>query len=620
MIDVCRLSKAYSSQVLFADVSFQVNPGEKVGLVGRNGHGKTTMLRMIAGLEQPDQGEIRLPRHCRLGYVTQALDFGAATALDEACLGLRGEARTETWRAEKVLAGLGFERDDLCRHPSAFSGGFQVRLNLAKVLLAEPEVLLLDEPTNYLDVIAIRWLTGFLNAWPGELVLVTHDRSFMDAVVTHVLAIHRCGVRKMRGRTAKVYEQIEKDEAVYEKTRKHELQRRKQLQEYIDRYRAQKRMAASVQSKVKQLERMGHKERLRAHKDLDFVFTHIPTPAKAVLHAVGIRFGFEPDRPLIRDFSLSVGQRDRICVIGKNGKGKTTLLRLLAGELRPLAGEVKLHNKTRIAHFAQAHAADLDEHKNVEQEIMDAGADRNRARAICGLMLFSGDAALKPVSVLSGGERSRLLLGRILASPGNLLLLDEPTNHLDIQSSDAFVQAVEDYPGAAVIVTHNEMFLRELANRFVIFQGGRVELFEGRYDDFLAGVGWEEERERQAAEQAEQAAASAADGALSRKEIRRLRAEFSARSAKVLRPLEERVRQTEGRIMELEARQERVERDLIEASEAGEPGRIGELGRESQRLRNEIDALYDALERAADELKQASVQFEDEREQLDALK
>jgi ATP-binding cassette subfamily F protein 3 len=603
MLQVSNLSKAYGGQRVFEEVSFLVSPGERVGLVGRNGHGKTTLLRLLAGEEHPDTGEIVFQRGVRLGYLTQELAFSQPTILEEACLGLGTERAEERWRVEKVLAGLGFSHEDMRLHPAVLSGGFQVRLNLAKVLVGEPDLLLLDEPTNYLDVVSIRWLSAALRAWKGALLLVTHDRKFMDDVVTHVLGIHRARVRKVRGQTGALYEQLAREEEVHEKTRLNDERRRREIELFIERFRAKATLASRVQSRVKTLARMERREKLETLKELEFGFRHEPSPARTPLTAAGLTFGYAPERPpLIRDFSLAVGRQDRICVIGQNGRGKTTLLRLLTGDLAPQRGEVLLHPRTRVAYYAQTNLKRLDDGRTVEEEVMAAGCERQRARDLCGLMMFEGEAALKRVGVLSGGEKSRLLLARLLITPANLLVLDEPTNHLDMSSADAMLEALDDFPGAVVMVTHNEMFLHALANRFVVFQGGEVSLFEGRYQDFLDQVGWRgEERAAPSASRSPEAAPEGAgDGpgrGSRRKELRRLRAEVITRQSRTLGPLGARMAEIEARIEALEAQERAAEEELIALATAGsgDGRRLGELGRQSREAKAEIERLFEEL-------------------------
>ena len=268
MIAIDNLSKSYGNQILFEEVHFQINARERVGLVGRNGHGKTTLFSMIVGEEHPDSGTITTPRNYRIGYVRQHLDFTADTLLDEGKKGLPEAERHQQWKVEKILSGLGFSSADMQRHPSEFSGGYQVRLNLAKVLLSEADLLLLDEPTNYLDITSIRWIEDYLINWPHELLLITHDRSFMDRVVTHTIGIHRTKIRKIPGNTEKFYTQIALDEEIYEKTRLNDERRQKEVEQFITRFRAKARLANLVQSRIKLLDKMGKKDKLETLKSL----------------------------------------------------------------------------------------------------------------------------------------------------------------------------------------------------------------------------------------------------------------------------------------------------------------------------------------------------------------
>ncbi|MBW1810797.1 MAG: ABC-F family ATP-binding cassette domain-containing protein [Deltaproteobacteria bacterium] len=601
MIQITNLTKAFGRQDVFDDVSLALHRGERLGLVGRNGHGKTTLLRIIMGLEAVDEGQVQIPKNYSLGYLTQALQFTQATVVAEACLGLAPGKETEVWRVEKVLAGLGFRVADLERPPEEFSGGFQVRLNLAKTLVGTPDLLLLDEPTNYLDVVSIRWLAAHLRGWKGELILITHDRAFMDGVITHVAAIHRHKIRKVKGSTDKLYELIDCEEEVYEKTRLNEEKKRKEAEAYILRFRSKARLATNVQSRIKALAKIEKKEKLVTHKDLRFSFGFAATPAKTLLSTSGLSFSYTPDRRLIEDFNLAVGQRDRICVIGHNGQGKTTLLRLLAGDLTPDAGQVHLHNKTSIGYFAQTNIVDLNPTWSIEQEFMSMGCERQRARGIAGAMMFEGDLAEKKTQVLSGGERSRVLLGKILAKNSNLLLLDEPTNHLDMQSSDAFLNAVDSFEGSVIMVTHNEMFLNQLANRFLVFQQDHITYFEGAYQEFLDKVGWFDEQSlpNGAAPSKTQVTKDLPKSAknLSQKELRRRRAALVTRASKELKPLKERMAYLEQEIMAAEERLDQLNQELIDTPPTADGRRFSELSREHGTLKQHIETCFEELEK-----------------------
>src|SRR5512136_1888316 len=495
MIIVDDLSKSYGKQGLFDTIGFKVNRRERVGVVGRNGHGKTTLFRMIIGEEEPDAGTITKPRKYRMGYVEQRMRFTEPSVLLEGAKGLAHDASNEIWRVEKVLTGLGFEAADLEKKPSELSGGYQVRLNLAKVLVGDYQMLLLDEPSNYLDITSIRWLERFLAAWPGELLLITHDRSFMDNVVTHVLGIHRRKVRKIEGNTGKYYEQIAAEEEIYEKTRINDERKRKEMDLFITRFRAKARLGGLVQSRVKSLEKMEKREKLEAIQNLEFAFAEKPGYHKYAMDVRDISFAYSPDRPLIRRFTISVGAKDRVFVIGRNGRGKTTLLRLLAGDLEARSGEITSPQSVAAGYFEQTHISTLTESNTVLEEIgsADPEGEPKRARLIAGGMMFEGDDALKKIAVLSGGEKSRVLLGKLIATPINLLLLDEPTNHLDIASNDALLGAIDNFDGAVIMVTHNEMFLHALAERLVVFDNDDIVVYEGGYQRFLDRVGWKDE-------------------------------------------------------------------------------------------------------------------------------
>src|SRR3989339_1680525 len=268
MLQINNLSLSFCGEELLDDISFNIHSGERIGLVGRNGSGKTTIFKLITGEITPDEGRIILPKNYTVGYLKQHLQFNEATVLDEACLGLKAEEKDQIWKAEKILSGLGFSEDEFYKSPAEFSGGFQVRLNLAKVLLAEPHLLLLDEPTNYLDIISIRWLKRFLQRWSNELMIITHDRDFMNSVTTHTLGIHRLKTKKIEGDTAKLFEQIAVEEESYGKTLQKEQKKREEAMEFINRFRAQAARASMVQSRVKALEKMGEKEELVKVADL----------------------------------------------------------------------------------------------------------------------------------------------------------------------------------------------------------------------------------------------------------------------------------------------------------------------------------------------------------------
>jgi ATP-binding cassette subfamily F protein 3 len=617
MISVKNISKLYATRALFSDVNFDVLAGEKIGLVGRNGHGKTTLFRIIAGEEEPDKGNVFMPNNYSIGYLGQHLIFTKPTVLEEGCRGLGPEEIGAEWKVEKILSGLGFSEEDFKRNPSEFSGGFQMRIALTKALVSEPNMLLLDEPTNFLDIVSIRWLEKFLRSWKNELIVISHDRDLVDSVTTHIVGIHRGMVRKMKGSTGKYYAQLHADEELHEKRRVQDEKKRKEIMVYVNTFRSKASHASRVQSNIKRLERMDKLDKLEEIRTLSFSFNYEPFRAGQMMDVNDLTFSYDGKEPyLISGLNFTVNRHDKICIVGKNGKGKTTLLKLLSGRLDPVSGSVKTHTQALLAYYEQANTADLDGELTVEEEISKGRAfiDKSRVRGICGAMMFSGDDAEKKVKVLSGGERSRVLLGKILAAPSNILFLDEPTHHLDIESCQAMMEAVRDFEGAALVVAHDEHFLNEVATKLIVFKNDRAFLYPGNYREFLDSVGWEEDGPNKPLPAKPQSAPPAikqpvgpvppksvaprVEKGHSSKIARRARAEFVAMRSKVLKPLEAKIKSLEDEIISSEARVAAVNDELVKASRKGGLGAIrrSELSRELKELTENIDSYYVRLD------------------------
>ncbi len=617
MLQVTNIEKSYGKQMLFDGVCFTVNPRERVGLVGRNGHGKSTLFRIVLGEEHQDSGTITVPSGYTIGHLSQHINFTENSVIDEACLALptNEDHIDETYKAEAILHGLGFTNMDFERHPSSLSGGYQVRLNLAKVLVSEPNLLLLDEPTNYLDIVSVRWLTQFLRAWRNELIIITHDRDFMDSVTTHTMIIHRCKVRKVSGGTQKLYSQILIEEEIYEKTRQNDEKKRKEIEQFINRFRAQATKASAVQSRIKALAKHEKLDKLEEIKSPDFKFRSAPFEAKWLMTIEDLSFGFSQNGPQLFDrLSFAVGKKDRIAVIGKNGKGKTTLLNLLAKELSPTSGDLKTHPNTKIAYFGQTNISRLHPAKTALQEIMESHPDcsQGEARAICGLMMFEGDSALKKVSVLSGGEKSRVLLGKLLVSPANLLMLDEPTNHLDMESIDSLIEAIEAFDGAVIIVTHSELILEAVATKLIIFDNDNVSVFEGTYLDFLERVGWSDEggvREKKGKKQEVQKN-------VNRKDSKKLRAAIVSDKSKMLNSLKTRIATIEAEITKLEQTVELSTQDLLQASVKGKALEIKKLAQSIDNAKTRIEKLFKELESVTAELDTKALEYDQQLNEL----
>lgn len=497
MIKITDLAISFVGKTLFKDVNIALNNNDKIGLIGQNGCGKSTFFKLLLQQLEADEGEIIIPKGYKIGHLAQHIKFTHQTVIDEVCSTLPEERQYETWKGEEILMGLGFSLDDiLLKSPHDFSGGYQVKINLAKLLLNEPNMLLLDEPTNYLDIHSVRWLKKFLRNWDGELILITHDRDFMDSIISHTLHIYRGNFKKIPGNTEKIHEKIAISEEIYEKTRINEAKQREKTEAWINRFKAKASMAKRAQSKMKQLAKEDRKEKLQDIATLDFKFNHLDKSIKDDIASVeNLCFGYD-EQKIIKQLSFQVEPEDKICVIGKNGKGKSTLLKLIMNNLAPNSGKITTHEKTEIGYFGQMNIDQLNPERSIYEELQNSAPTVNetKIRGVCGNMMFPGGLSNKKISVLSGGEKSRVMLGKILLKPANLLLLDEPTNHLDMESCESLLTAIQYFPAAVIMVTHSEYFLKEAANKLIVFDNDETFVFEGSYQDFLKKVGWSDEK------------------------------------------------------------------------------------------------------------------------------
>ncbi|HXH75021.1 MAG TPA: ABC-F family ATP-binding cassette domain-containing protein [Bacteriovoracaceae bacterium] len=586
MIQTFDLAKGFGTQVLFENVTFTLGKGERVGLVGRNGSGKSTLFKILLGEEVCDKGDVVFPKNYRIGTLKQHLVFSEPSILLEGMTALPEEAMFDEYKVEKMLMGLGFKLEDMNRPPSDFSGGYQIRLNLAKVLLSEPDCLLLDEPTNYLDIVSMRWLTKFLRAFKGEMILITHDRGFMDEVTTHTMGIWRQKLVKIPGGTVKYFEQIILEEEIHGKTKANSDKKRKELEEFVARFKAKASKAAQAQSRMKLLEKMPDIESLAMVSTLDFEFNHKECPGKVLLEAKDLAFGYGPEL-LFRDLSFTIIKGDKIAIIGKNGKGKSTLLNLIAGELNPNTGLVSKNVNLLMGHFGQTNINRLSLENSVEEEITSADPNlaRDRVRGICGTMMFSGDLAKKKIKVLSGGERARVLLGKLLARPTNLLLLDEPTNHLDQESVEALTIELQNYPGAVIIVTHSENILRDVASSLIVFHQGKAEFLRENYDGFLKKIGWEEERDdsKKVPEKS------------SSRDVKRLRADAIIERSREATPHKKKMEMLEKKIMNWEEEQNVLESSMLELAGKGDSKKIQDCSVRLGQVKKKIDLGFEEL-------------------------
>ena len=574
MIELINISKSYPTGNLYTDLNLRLNSGDKVGLVGRNGTGKSTLFKLILGEEHQDTGEIKFPKAYKIGALKQYFDFKEKTLIDETASALSEENKYDIYRAEKMLFGLGFSEADLEKDPKSFSGGFQIRINLAKLLLTEPNMLLLDEPTNYLDILSIRWLKAFLKTFQGEVILITHDREFMDSVCTHTLGIVRRSAFMIPGGTRKFFEQISANEEHHEKQKIAQDKKIKDLEEFIAKNKARAATATLAQSKVKILEKMEILEDINYDANLDFDFNYKETAAKFLVEVKDLSFGYTPDNVLFENISCALTRGETIGIIGKNGKGKSTLLNAIAGELEPLSGNVDFHPSCTFGHFGQTNISHLNPKNTIMDEIYSVNHKLPEAviRSICGLMMFSGDNAKKKISLLSGGEKSRVMLGKIIAQDVNLLFLDEPTNHLDIDSIDALTEAIKRFKGSCIIVTHSEELLKAVCDKLIVFRDDKAEYFNGTYNEFLEQIGWEDD----AGEQKPKVVKPKRN----KKEIRKLRSLIVAEKSQALKPIK-------TQIEEIEA--------LSGAQKSKMQSKLNELNQELDRLNAEFEKRMDEI-------------------------
>lgn len=495
MINIINLQKSFKEQTLFTDVTFTIGDKEKIGLIGRNGSGKSTFIKMLLSAEDPESGTIEVPDSLQIRSLEQHLNFSEDTILKQVASALPPDAFGEDWKAKSILMGLGFQETDFDRPPQEFSSGFQVRVRLAEALVSESHLLLLDEPTNYLDILSLRWLERFLKNWKGAFILITHDQHFMEEVVTHVVGIHRGRMRKMKGTPKKLLQQIKLEEDVHEKTRQNQEKKQEKTKKFISQFRAGARSAGLVQSRIKSLDKQKISEKLAKIPKVVFNFKHEPFKGNSLLQVDNIFFGYDVENLLIQDFSLTTFPGDKIAIIGRNGKGKSTLSKILVGKLKPQQGTVKIGANLKIGYFGADSKDSLTPEKTILEELMTTipNVTEQQVRNVCGSLLFSGEAVKKTISKLSGGEKSRVSLGKVILSAVQVLVLDEPTNHLDLESCQALAKALKEFPGTVIFVTHDEAMLSEVASRLVIFEQGSVMTKEQTYAQFLESGGWAEE-------------------------------------------------------------------------------------------------------------------------------
>jgi len=627
VIAAVNISLQFGGRYLFKEMSFHVGPRDRIGLVGSNGTGKSTLLKVLVGEQMPESGEITRARYVSVGYLPQEgmaaagrslyreVESAFGTVLEiqdrlddvhrkmdvtdhatpefQELLEVFGELQhkleaSDAFRMkaaiEKVLMGLGFQERDFERQTEEFSGGWQMRIALAKLLLMQPSLLLLDEPTNHLDLDSLQWLEEYIRSYEGSVMIVSHDRRFLNNMTAKTYELSLGRLTEYAGNFEfYVREKAERQEqhiAAY----KNQQQQIKQTEQFIERFRYKATKARQVQSRIKQLEKLDRIEIEDGEKEIRFSFPPSPHSGRVAMELRGIR---KKDGPLTIfdgvDFDIERG--DRIAFVGVNGAGKSTLSRIIAG-VEPFDGGTRTvgHNVV-VSYFAQHQAEELNQHNDVLQTVDEVatGEIRKQLRNLLGCFLFSGDDVFKRVGVLSGGEKSRLALAKMLLQPSNLIVMDEPTNHLDMRSKGVLQDALADFDGSYLIVSHDRDFLDPLVTRVVEFRGGRLKTYLGNVSDYL------EARQRDAVPDS---AATPAATMPTERERKRLEAETRQKRYAQTKPVQEKIAALERSIERLEAEKSHLERTMADPEFYKEGERVKEITARYRALPDELAAAY----------------------------
>lgn len=624
ILKVSSIAKYFGAECLFSEVSFIIGRGEKVALVGRNGEGKTTLFRAIAGQAEYDAGSIEAIGNARIGYLQQDVAFttdgtlyqevetvfASQRELEEELRQLeaamsRSEVYNDPERMEKAMAeyarltaefearggygyptlikttlfGLGFDESDLTLPMAALSGGQRVRTALAKLLLIGFDLLLLDEPTNHLDIAATEWLEGYLKAYPGAVLIVSHDRYFLDAVCTKVVELENGTASSYTGNYSSYIAQKELKLRLQGKEYKRQQEEMERLREFIRRFRGNfnlRRQVADREKKLARLEAVAV-DRPRRAQNVKLSFDIDQRGGDEVLRLRGLSKAYG-DNTLFRDFTTVLFRGERVALVGPNGSGKTTFIKVLLGQSEPSAGSFEWGANLTIGYFSQELCA-LDDSKTLVEEIMEEGDFLpGEARSILGRFLFSGEDAFKPVSILSGGERNRLIMAKLVISRANVLVLDEPTNHLDIQAKQVLEEALGEYPGTIIFVSHDRYFIDQLATRVYDFSEETIVEYEGNYSMYRAQ---REYRRSQAAPTSEP--------------VQRVRRNRTAQTARVVAPGREAIRALEEEIQSLEQKKKMMEMAMA-TEETYKTGQAVEIVAEYRALTSRLDGLYQKWE------------------------
>jgi ATP-binding cassette subfamily F protein 3 len=659
MLSVNNISKSYNTRYLFSDISFTISVKDRIAVIGQNGTGKTTLFEIISGNISPDSGSVSVRRGTSIGYLRQdikttsrhrlldevvsssaeiidlshkirLLQEELAAEKDEeniaSLLQDLGELQSEfestggyhaEHEAKVILSGLGFTESDFPRPISEFSGGWHTRVELAKLLFLNPDLLILDEPTNHLDLETIRWFENYLKGYRGAVLVTSHDRAFLNNVVKKVIAIERDEVIFFNGGYDDYVMSRQKDLEIRQAMAKRQELKLKKEMHFIERFRAKNTKATQVQSRIKRLEKMERVIVPRSTRKISFSFPEPRRSGHTVITLKGISKSYD-SKAVYRDLNLTLNRGDKAALVGPNGAGKTTLLRILAGVLPFENGTRNLGHNVTVSYFAQYYIELLNPANTVIEEIRRVASDEpeQKLRGLLGAFLFSGEDVYKKVAVLSGGEKTRVALARMLARPANFLLLDEPTNHLDIPSREILTDALQAYAGTICLITHDRTLIREVANKIIGIIDGNIQVFPGSYDDYLY-------IKEQHIEDTLRSAPTASSGIRSGNQVKNrqrqrkaLEANLRNKYSREITPIKIHITTIENEISGLNQRLRDVEALLTNPDQYRDGHKVIVTNQEYRALRDKIDSLTNEWESLTIEAEKLIQEFERELRNL----
>ena len=610
MLSVSNVSKTYAGRTLFSNVSFHINRGEKIGLIGPNGAGKSTLFSLLLQESTPDDGRVMMERGITFGFLPQeSAPIEDVTVLELATGHLDENHRWEVEpKAKRILSGLAFRESDFERNARTLSGGWVMRAHLARLLVQEPEMLLLDEPTNHLDLESLIWFQNYLQGYPGAILMISHDREFLNALCDSVLEIAHSKITRYTGNYDDYLREkaarMEQLQGAYENQQR-ELAK---MQAWVDKFKAKANFASRAQDKAKMIDRIEKIDAPMADaKTVKFRFPQPPRSGQRVIRMAGVDFAYG-QTPVYHGLDLEMERGQPTVLVGPNGAGKSTLLKLLAGALTPQAGNRELGHNVKLGYFAQYRGDVLNMRHTVLQSAMDLPSrpGENLCRTLLGSFLFHGDDVFKPVGVLSGGEKSRLVLVRLLLDPPNFLLMDEPTTHLDMGSIDALIGALEQYEGTLVFISHDVHFIRQMAKHVLHVSAGVITPYAGDYQYYLDKTKAGSAREALTATlhnaQPVSYTAPAVREPPKSKEQKRLEAEARNARSKAKKDAEQRVTKIESDLATLDKRKHEIVELLQDQATYADAVKFRDLSAELEALEPKIAKLTTEWEKAAEEV------------------